>query len=144
MPQIGLGTYDSAEGEIESVLKAAVLEHGYRMIDTAKVYCNEEQIGNTLQECFKEGIKREDLFIVTKLWRDDYHDVEGALRAALKRLKIEYLDLYLMHWPIPTIDWTKKDMPFLRTPIHKVWADMEKLVSLGLVKSIGVSNMLVP
>ena len=84
------------------------------------------------------------MFVVTKLWRDDYHDVEGGLRAQLKKLKLDYVDLYLMHWPIPTVDWSNKEMPFQRTPIHKVWADMEKLVKLGLVKSIGVSNMTVP
>ncbi len=66
------------------------------------------------------------------------------MREALKKLKVDYLDLYLMHWPIPKIDWSKEEMPFLKTPIHKVWAEMERMVEIGLVKSIGVSNMLVP
>lgn len=112
MPQIGLGTYDSAEGEIDQLLRAAILDHGYRHIDTAKVYQNEESIGNVLEQVIKEGIKREELFIVTKLWRDDYEDVEGAVRAALKRLRLDYIDLYLIHWPIPFCDWEDKEMPF--------------------------------
>jgi len=77
MPVIGLGKYDSEEGDVKSVVKAAILEHGYRHIDTAKVYRNEDKIGEALQECFSQGIKREDLFIVTKLWQDsDKENVE--------------------------------------------------------------------
>ena len=87
MPSIGLGTYDSEEGDVKSVVKAAILEHGYRHIDTAKVYQNEDKIGEALQECFAAGVKREDLFIVTKLWHDaDKENVEAALRAQLKAL----------------------------------------------------------
>ena len=82
MPQIGLGTYDDSEGDVIAVVKAAILEHGYRHIDTAKVYQNEDKIGEALQECFKQGIKREDVFITTKLWHDaDKSNVEEALRA---------------------------------------------------------------
>lgn len=84
------------------------------------------------------------MFIVTKLWRDDYEDVEAALRESLKKLRLDYLDLYLVHWPIPKIDWSKEDMPFLKTPLHVVWGEMERMVEIGLVKSIGVSNVLVP
>ena len=142
---IGLGTYDSSEGAIEPVVKAAILEHGYRHIDTAMIYGNEEAIGNTLQEIFAEGsVKREELFITTKLWRSDYEDIEGAIRLSLKKLKLEYLDLYLVHWPIPKIDWENEEMPFLKTPMHKVWAEMERMVELGLTKSIGVSNFQIP
>ena len=109
------------------------------------IYGNEEAIGNTLQEIFAEGsVKREELFITTKLWRSDYEDIEGAIRLSLKKLKLEYLDLYLVHWPIPKIDWENEEMPFLKTPMHKVWAEMERMVELGLTKSIGVSNFQIP
>ncbi len=68
MPQIGLGTFLNTEGDCETAVKHAILESGYRAIDTATLYGNEEQIGNALKECFAKGIKREDLFITTKLW----------------------------------------------------------------------------
>ena len=75
------------------------------MIDTAKVYENEEQVGEALKECFTQGIKREDIFIVTKMWIRDFNDPEAALKESLSKLKLEYVDLYLMHWMMPVIDW---------------------------------------
>lgn len=89
MPQVGFGTFKADEGDnIEQLLKDAILKNGYRHIDTAKVYFNEDKIGNALQECMKEGgVKREDLFIVTKLYHDtDKKDVEAACRAQLAKL----------------------------------------------------------
>jgi len=140
MPQIGLGTYDASEGSVKDLMVAAIVDHGYRHIDTAKVYQNEKEIGEGLQECFKRGIKREDLFITTKLWHDaDKEDVEGALRRQLASLQLEYLDLYIIHWILPNIDWEKED-PIGKTPLHKVWEQLERCVDIGLVRSIGVSN----
>ena len=144
MPQIGLGTFLSSSEELIPVVKAAILDHGYRAIDTASVYQNEEAIGEALQQCFAAGIKREDIFVTTKLWQEDREDVEGALRASLKKLKLDYLDLYLVHWMAPKTDWEKSPNPFMNTPTHKVWAAMEHCVDLGLVKSLGVSNCTVP
>ena len=143
MPQIGLGTFGADEGaNLEEVVKSAILNHGYRHIDTAFVYFNEEIIGKALKACFEAGIKREDLFITTKLWRDQYADIEGALNGCLERLQLDYVDLYLVHWVIPEVNWeTKEIKPF---PMHKVWAGMEALVKKGLTKSIGVSNCTVP
>ena len=86
MPQIGLGTFEAPDAEIEPIVKEAILKHGYRHIDTASVYGNEEAIGRALQACFAEGIQREEVFIVTKVWRDEMGDVEGALRNSLKKL----------------------------------------------------------
>ena len=107
------------------------------------VYYNEDVIGDALQEVFKSGIKREDVFITTKLWQSDREDVEGALRESLKKLKLEYIDLYLLHWMAPKIVWEDEN-PFKNTPTHKVWAELERLVDAGLIKNIGVSNCTIP
>jgi diketogulonate reductase-like aldo/keto reductase len=145
MPQIGLGTYDSSEGDVVSVVKAAILEHGYRHIDTAKIYWNEDKIGEALAYCIKEGgVKREDLFITTKLWQTDKFDVEEALRKQLKSLQLDYLDLYITHWTIPEVQWKEGQPEIPKIPMHKVWEQLERCVELGLVKSIGVSNCQVP
>ena len=71
---------------MKGVVEEAILKHGYRHIDTAKIYENEEEIGKALKSVIDAGVKREDLFITTKLWRNDYHDVEGALKTALQKL----------------------------------------------------------
>lgn len=126
-------------------MKHAILECGYRHIDTAKVYFNEEKIGKTIKECLDTGkVKREELFITTKLYQTaDKLDVEQALREALQRLQLEYLDLYLIHWMLPYLDWDSEDV-VKPTPMYKVWAEMERMVEIGLVKSIGVSNCSIP
>jgi alcohol dehydrogenase (NADP+) len=138
-PQIGLGTFLSTEGDCFTVVKESILNHGYRAIDTATIYQNEEVIGNALQEVFAAGIKREDLFITTKLWQSDKDDVEGTLRTSLKKLKLEYIDLYLVHWMAPKMVWEDAE-PIKNTPTHKIWAELERLVDAGLIKNIGVSN----
>ncbi len=85
-------------------------------------------------------VKREEVFITTKLWQDDREDIEGAVRRSLSLLKIDYIDLYLIHWMLPKIDWKDSENPIKNTPTHKVWAELERLVDAGLIKSIGVSN----
>ncbi len=145
IPKIGLGTFGDDEGNIIQVVKSAILEHGYRHIDTAKVYQNEDKIGQALQEVLAAGIKREDLYIVTKLWHDDDKlNVEQALRNQLKNLQLDYIDLYVIHWMLPTLDWENKAAPFKNTPTHVVYKELERLVDLGLIKSIGVSNCPIP
>lgn len=110
MPIVGLGTFLSTNpDEVVQNVKTAVLEHGYRHIDTASLYGNEEAIGQALREIFETGkVKREDLFIVTKLWRDDYalDKIEASLKGSLARLGLEYIDLYLVHWTFPVFDYT--------------------------------------
>ena len=101
-PNIGLGTFTSSEGDCKNVVVDAILNKNYRHIDTASAYKNEEVIGDGLQEVFATGkVKREEVFITTKLWHDDKDDVEGALWRSLAKLKLDYIDLYLIHWMLP-------------------------------------------
>ena len=125
---MGLVTFLSAEGDCKKVVYEAVLNHGYRHIDTASVYANEEVIGEALQEVFATGkVKREEVFISTKLWQTERDDVEAAVRRSLQKLKLDYIDLYLTHWVTPKLIWEDKD--FVKpTPQYKVWGEMERLV----------------
>ena len=136
IPQVGLGTFLSSEGDVEPIVKAAILDHGYRHIDTASLYKNEEAIGRALQECFGKGIKREEIWVTTKIHQEEKDDVEGALRRSLSKLQLDYVDLYLVHWMIPKVD----NGQIQNTPLHKVWAELERLVEAGLIKHIGISN----
>lgn len=139
MPQVGLGTFLAPPEEIKAIVKAAVMKYGYRHIDTASLYGNEEAIGDALVEVFAESsIKREELFIVTKLWIDEREDVERAVKRSLSKLKCDYLDLYLMHYVNVPIDYPNGTIKPI--PIEKTWRDMEACVNAGLIRSIGVSN----
>lgn len=138
MPQIGLGTFDINDDAARKSIKDAILELGYRKIDTAKLYNNEAEIGEVLKEVFAAGVKREELFITTKLWGTDREDPKAALKIALEKLKLEYVDCYMLHTPCIPYDDEKKS--YANIPLHKTWAKMEALVKEGLAKSIGISN----
>jgi hypothetical protein len=102
MPMLGLGTWKSKPGEVYEAVKAAI-RFGYRHIDCARIYGNEAEIGKALAESFQAGVvTRQDLWITSKLWNDSHHpgDVQAGLEATLKDLQLEYLDLFLMHWPV--------------------------------------------
>jgi len=149
MPSVALGTWKSKKGEVGRAVKLA-LQYGYRHIDCAHVYLNEDEIGETLSEVFKEGnVKREDVFITSKLWSSSHapEDVLPACQTTLKNLQLKYLDLYLIHAPVSF----KRDAPFPRSiaegnlgyspeRIAKTWQAMEQLVEQGLCKAIGISN----
>ncbi|KAI6223852.1 alcohol dehydrogenase [Aphelenchoides besseyi] len=140
MPNFGLGTWQSNEGEVAAALRVA-LENGYRLIDTAAAYQNEKEIGAVLQEFFKAGkLKREDIFITTKLfWNSNREeDVEPSIRQSLKQLQLDYVDLYLVHMPAGlTRDMTKVDNS---ATLEDVWRGMEKIYDKKLARAIGVSN----
>lgn len=155
IPCIGLGTFGSdsvpAENVANTVKKA--IYSGYRHIDCASVYGNEKNIGNVFHEIFKSDfLKREDLWITSKVWNDMHDKVAESCRKSLEHLQIDYLDLYLVHWPFPNFHPPKCDVtsrspkakPYIHENYMKTWRAMEKLVDEGLVKYIGTSNMTIP
>ncbi|PKA84307.1 alcohol dehydrogenase (NADP+) [Ulvibacter sp. MAR_2010_11] len=145
---IGLGTWKSKGNDLKIAVKTA-LNTGFRHIDTAAVYGNEEVIGEALAEVFSEGkIFREDVFITSKLWNDAHGEgqVLPALQKSLQKLQLDYLDLYLIHWPVAfkqgigSPSAPSDYIPLEELPITVTWKQMEKAKELGLVKHIGVSN----
>jgi alcohol dehydrogenase (NADP+) len=144
MPGIGLGTWNSDPGVVGGVVKAAI-EIGYRHIDCAHIYGNEKEIGETLSDIFRGGkIERKDLFITSKLWNTEHNpsDVEPALRNTLADLGLDYIDLYLIHWPVLLGKDSNSGnfLPLDEIPIAETWKALERCVDAGLVKDIGVSN----
>ncbi|EKD14175.1 hypothetical protein MBM_07852 [Drepanopeziza brunnea f. sp. 'multigermtubi' MB_m1] len=139
IPALGLGTWQSSPGEVKKAVSHA-LSVGYRHIDAAYCYGNEDEVGEGLKEAFASGIKREDVFITTKLWCTYHSRVEQNLDISLKSLGLDYVDLYLMHWPkFPKLPDGSRDL--VRDWKHtETWKAMEKLVATGKVKAIGVSN----
>ncbi len=135
MPIKGIGTYQVEN--ISDVITNAIAI-GYRLIDTASLYKNEDLIGSTLQELYSRNIiRREDIFIISKIWNDEKDDVERSLRNSMERLQTDYIDLYLIHWPMGYYDEQNR---LVLKPLQKTWKEMEECVRKGLCKSIGVSN----
>nr|AIW39770.1 putative NADP-dependent D-sorbitol-6-phosphate dehydrogenase [Saccharum officinarum]CAZ96111.1 NADP-dependent D-sorbitol-6-phosphate dehydrogenase [Saccharum hybrid cultivar R570]CAZ96152.1 NADP-dependent D-sorbitol-6-phosphate dehydrogenase [Saccharum hybrid cultivar R570] len=151
MPAVGLGVWRMEKTAVRRLIHAAI-RNGYRHFDCAAKYGNEAEVGDALAEAFQTGlVNREDLFITTKLWNSDHGHVVEACKDSLKKLQLDYLDLYLIHFPVATrhteigatvsvigedgvldIDTT--------ISLEATWHAMEDLVSMGLVRSIGISN----
>jgi alcohol dehydrogenase (NADP+) len=156
VPAIGLGTFGSDRFTAEQIAQAVLgaISVGYRHIDCAAVYGNEAQIGEALQAALAGGIRREELWITSKLWNDKHgeQDVIPACEQSLRDLQLDYLDLYLVHWPFPNYHAPGCDVssrspdakPYIHDNYMKTWRQMEKLVERGLVRHIGTSNMTIP
>ena len=148
MPILGLGTWKSKPGEIYVAVREAI-KIGYRHIDCAAIYGNEKEIGQALTDAIKSGeINREDLWITSKLWNNAHQKnrVPEALRQTLRDLCLDYLDLYLIHWPVPLkpeVTYPRKGSDFFspgELSLSETWAAMTSCVEKGSVKHIGVSN----
>ena len=138
IPVLGFGTWKAENGEIayQAVLEA--LKAGYRHIDTAAIYKNEESVGRAIQD---SGVPREEIFITSKLWNTNhnYEQARQAFEESLEKLGLEYLDLYLIHWPNPK-PLRENDQWKIRNA--EVWRAMEDLYQEGKIRAIGVSNFL--
>jgi alcohol dehydrogenase (NADP+) len=156
MPAIGLGTFGSDHTSPQAVAQAVkgAVAAGYRHLDCAAVYGNEAEIGIALQEMMAQGLRREELWITSKLWNDKHAeaDVIPAFRKSLDDLQLDYLDLYLVHWPFPNHHAPGVDVhsraadaqPYIHEYYMQTWRQLEKLVDMGLVRHLGTSNMTVP
>lgn len=153
VPTLGLGTWRSEKLEAGRAVEFALTSAGYQHIDCASIYGNEKEIGEAFTRVFKASkVKREDIFITSKLWNTNHHPdhVEAACRKTLADLQLEYLDLYLIHWgiafeygddPEPVRNGAATTEP---VPLYQTWQAMEQLIDKGLVKSIGVANYTAP
>jgi alcohol dehydrogenase (NADP+) len=146
MPALGLGTWQAPKGEVGEAVRGAI-RLGYRHIDCAAIYGNEKEIGEALEAAFQAGdVRREELWITSKLWntRHGRANVRPAIEKTLADLRLDYLDLYLIHWPVPM----KHVVPHVpnqfltleERPIADTWLGMEYVLDAGLTRHIGVSN----
>jgi diketogulonate reductase-like aldo/keto reductase len=156
MPAVGLGTFGSdhvAPSQVAAAVEGAAAV-GYRHFDCASVYGNEDVVGASLEAIMRGGIRREALWVTSKLWNDKHGpaDLAASCRRSLADLRLDYLDLYLVHWPFPNYhppgcDVTARSpdaKPYIHADFMETWRAMEALVEMKLVRHIGTSNMTVP
>jgi alcohol dehydrogenase (NADP+) len=156
MPAVGLGTFGSDHAspcEVADAVQTAAAV-GYRHFDCASVYGNEDRVGYALRQVMHDGVKRDDLWVTSKLWNDKHDEshVIPSCEKSLADLQLRYLDLYLVHWPFPNFhppgcavtSRSPDARPYVHSDFMKTWRMMEELVDRGLVRHIGTSNMTIP
>lgn len=156
IPVIGLGTFGSDKYSAGQVAEAVSdsISIGYRHIDCASVYGNEAEVGEAIESAIQGGVKREELWITSKLWNNKHskEDVIPSFEQSLHDLRLDYLDLYLIHWPFPNFHPPGCDVssrspdskPYIHESYMRTWRQLEKLVERRLVRHIGTSNMTIP
>ena len=157
VPCVGTGTFasDNYTADVVSAAVEGAIRYGYRMLDCASAYGNEAEIGAVLTKLFNEGVvTRDDMFVCSKVWNDMHGkgDVLIACAKTLKDLQLDYLDMYFVHWPFPNYhapgasgdSRNPNSKPFSLDRYMATWHQMERLVDMGLVKRIGMSNMTIP
>lgn len=152
IPALGLGTWKSSKGDVARAVAEAIAI-GYRHIDCAPIYGNEQEVGTALAAALQAGrVTREELWITSKLWNNAHakKHVRPALEKTLRELQLDYLDLFLIHWPVhfqPNIMFAKRPEEYLdpsAIPIGETWQAMEKMIEKGLCRFIGVCNFNLP
>lgn len=155
IPAIGMGTFGSDHFDLKDISKAVggAIEAGYRLFDCASVYGNENLIGQVFKDAFDKGtVKREDLFIMSKVWNDQHRDVIGSIKKSLKDLQLDYLDAYFIHWPFPNYhapfatsdDRNPDSKPFSVEEFMDTWHQLEVAKEQGLIHHLGMSSMTIP
>ncbi|KAF7148062.1 hypothetical protein RHSIM_Rhsim03G0166200 [Rhododendron simsii] len=148
IPIMGFGTYscENVREETKQAVKIA-LKMGYKHFDTARIYGSEASVGEALTEAIfvDQSVERQDIFVTSKLWGSDHHDPVSALNQTLLNMGLEYVDMYLVHWPVQLKPWATYPVPneqdFERVlDLETTWAGMEKCLDMGLCRAIGVSN----
>ena len=148
MPALGLGTWKSEPDEVYRAVRSAI-EVGYRHIDCAAIYQNEQEVGRALSDALQAGdARRDELWVTSKLWNDSHaaEHVRPALESSLRKLRLDYLDLYLIHWPVAlkqgvALPSGAEDfMPLAEIPLETTWEAMLKVSEQGLSRAAGVSN----
>lgn len=156
IPGIGMGTFGSdryTPSEVAAAVRGAI-DAGYRLIDCAAVYGNEEQVGDVLADVVRDGLAREDLFVMTKVWNDahDPDDAVASVRRSLRDLRVSYLDAVFVHWPFPNhhapfADGDDRDphaVPYNHGAYMRLWRALEELVEEGVIHHLGTSNVTIP